>query len=119
MAKNRMILAWASVGGYALVIFILSAIPGSTIPRFFCGADKILHFLEYLPLGVLLMRAMAAMGGRLRIRALLVTLFVVMLYALTDEIHQFFVPGRTLDAADWVMDVLGATAGGSLYPWPK
>ncbi len=119
MVKNRITLAWVSVGIYALAIFILSAIPGGAIPRFFYGADKILHFLEYLPLGVLLMRAMAVMGGRLRIRALLVVLFVVMLYALTDEIHQLFVPGRTLDASDWTMDVLGAAAGGGLYPWPK
>jgi len=65
------------------------------------------------------MRAMAIMGSRRRIQALLVTLFVVMLYALTDEIHQVFVPGRTLDAADWAMDVLGAVAGGGLYSWPK
>jgi len=119
MVKNRTVLAWASVGGYALLIFILSAMPGGAVPRLFCGADKILHFMEYLPLGVLLMRALAVMGGRGRIQALLVTLFVVMLYALTDEFHQFFVPGRTLDAADWAIDVLGAAAGGSLYPWPK
>jgi len=119
MAKNHTVLAWASVGAYALLIFILSAMPGGVVPRLFCGADKILHFVEYLPLGVLLMRAMAMMGSRRRIQALLVTLFVVMLYALTDEIHQVFVPGRTLDAADWAMDVLGAVAGGGLYSWPK
>ena len=119
MPRNHSVVPWAFVGGYALLIFCLSSIPGSAVPPLFCGADKILHFLEYLPLGVLLMWALAAAGGHRRIRALLITLFVVMLYALTDECHQYFVPGRTLDAADWAMDVLGAIAGGGLYPWPK
>ena len=31
-----------------------------------------------------------------------------MIYALSDEVHQVFVPGRGLDVIDLVMDAVGA-----------
>jgi hypothetical protein len=30
------------------------------------------------------------------------------LYAITDEVHQIFVPGRTCKASDWLVDIGGA-----------
>jgi VanZ family protein len=38
-----------------------------------------------------------------------------MLYAFTDELHQHFVPGRSVEFADWVADSHGAAAGVALY----
>ena len=32
-------------------------------------------------------------------------------YAASDEIHQYFVPGRSSDAGDWLADALGVGAG--------
>lgn len=33
------------------------------------------------------------------------------LYAITDEIHQIFVPGRAAQISDWLVDTSGALAG--------
>jgi len=33
-------------------------------------------------------------------------------YGMTDEIHQYFVPGRSADPWDWLADTVGANAGG-------
>ena len=36
------------------------------------------------------------------------------LYAVSDEFHQWFVPGRTAAATDGLIDVFGAAAGQAL-----
>ena len=70
------------------------------------------HFTEYLVFGVLLVvaarRTWPAWGwGKLA----LVVIALASLYAVTDEFHQSFVPGRVCDPADWLTDTLGATLG--------
>ena len=37
----------------------------------------------------------------------LVAVALASLYAVTDEFHQSFVPGRMCDPADWLTDTLG------------
>jgi VanZ family protein len=38
----------------------------------------------------------------------LITIAFCSLYALSDEWHQSFVPGRSSDVLDWIADTLGA-----------
>jgi len=33
------------------------------------------------------------------------------IYAASDEIHQYFVPGRSCDFLDWLADILGLALG--------
>lgn len=40
-----------------------------------------------------------------------VSLPIASLYAITDEVHQRFVPGRSCQAADWAIDTAGAALG--------
>jgi VanZ family protein len=42
-----------------------------------------------------------------RVRATVPVVFTA-LYGLSDEIHQYFVPGRSTEFGDWVADVTGA-----------
>ena len=35
----------------------------------------------------------------------------MILYAISDEIHQYFVPGRSAEIRDVLIDVLGANIG--------
>lgn len=112
-------LAWAAAGLYALFIFALSSIPGRDLPRFFVASDKALHFFEYLPFGLLCVLALSKSCSRGRSQTLLISIFVVFLYALSDEIHQLFVPGRQFDMMDVFFDVSGALAGGILLRWPR
>lgn len=100
--------AWAPAVLWAAAIYLASSQP--TIPvDLSSGRDKIAHFLAYAVLGALLGHAV---GGRARI-AFAVALGL--LYALFDEIHQSYVPGRAADAADWVADALGTITGALGY----
>jgi VanZ family protein len=92
------------------VIFILSAQP--SLPDFLPSLldtlqDVAGHFAEYAVLALLLHWALEGSGAS---RPALVTLLFVLLYALSDEFHQSFVPGRTPDPLDIVTDLAGAAA---------
>ena len=73
---------------------------------------KIAHFLEYLALGLCLRMAF---GGRAEDRPRLNAAFPAWLigaaYAVTDEIHQIFVPGRSGQVKDVLLDAAGVLAG--------
>ncbi len=95
------------------LIFYLSAQPDLPSPAagllgtlFSSGS----HALEYGVLAVLL--AVALDGSR---RPILVSFVVTALYALSDEFHQTFVPGRVADPRDLVCDVAGALVGLALW----
>ncbi len=110
---------WAPVFLYALLIFLFSAIPGAYVLSFFPKSDKLLHFLEYLPFGFLILRAFTKTLPLRWLPTLLLALFMVSLYALSDEIHQLFVRGRQFDLFDALFDVIGAASGSLLYLWRK
>ncbi len=102
---------------WAAVLFIQSSIPDLNSPvRLTKWDDKWAHVLIYLPLGFLLLGALArARAGRRAGTLLLLTFALGSLYGITDEIHQHFVPGRHMDWRDAVADSLGVMVGALLY----
>lgn len=74
------------------------------------GIRKAAHFAEYLVLSVLLYRALRD-GRRWDVRAAGMAVMIAGLYSVGDELHQWFVPGRTAAASDCLIDVSGAAAG--------
>src|SRR5688572_23061678 len=72
--------------------------------------DKVAHFCVYGLLGTLLVRT--GVGGR---RGPMIALIIASLYGVTDEIHQSFVPGRSMEFADWVADTAGAGVAILMY----
>jgi VanZ family protein len=71
---------------------------------------KLGHFTEYLIFGLLIARALRdARGWRWQHALLAVTLAAS--YAVTDELHQRFVPGRTPAVGDVAIDAVGAIVG--------
>lgn len=97
-------LRWLPVAAWAGVIFAGSSVPGTSIPG---GYSVYGHLGEYFVLGVL-----AAHATRVETRrGILGALALCALYAVSDELHQHFVPLRTPDPLDWVTDVAGAAAG--------
>jgi VanZ family protein len=70
--------------------------------------DKVVHFSVYGLIGTLVLRALG--GKRWGLAVVIVSLF-----GMSDEIHQYFTPGRSMDFADWVADTLGATVAVTLY----
>ena len=69
--------------------------------------DKLLHVCEYAGIGLLAMRAFH--GGLVRPRTVptLAAAAAVVLWAISDEMHQSFVPGRDASSADVVADAVG------------
>ena len=75
---------------------------------------KSAHFFSYLVLGLLLVRAFRASGTGLK-RALWWAFAFSAFYAATDEVHQLFIPGRSGEARDVLIDSAGAAAGLMCY----
>lgn len=98
-------LRWVPVAAYATLIFVLSSNPR---PALLPGLDKLIHVGEYcLFAGLLYWALVGSLQGRLgRVDAL--TVILTTLYGMSDEIHQFFVPGRTAEAVDVLADCFGA-----------
>ena len=63
------------------------------------------HFLEYAVLAVLWYRAIYSRFPDPRIQPL--AFIIVVIYALSDEFHQYFVPGRSATWQDVAVDVIG------------
>ncbi|WP_100374125.1 VanZ family protein [Bacillus sp. FJAT-45037] len=72
------------------------------------------HFFAYFILGLLVIHALR--GGRLNgYRRVLLALTICVLYAISDEVHQLFISGRSGEVTDVLIDSAGASVGIALY----
>lgn len=112
--------AWGPAAVWAAVLFLLSALPDTAVGiRLSVPSEIAVHVGLYTVLGILLAwagRKHANAGGRPLGAWTLI--FLGALYALTDEWHQAFVPGRTASAGDWIADVVGVMLGYALSSLP-
>jgi VanZ family protein len=104
---RNQIFKWLPALFVMLVIFLFSARPPSELPSF-DWADRILkkggHIIGYATLAFLYWRAFDFNEKKVWVAWLL-----AMLYAITDEVHQSFVPGRFSSVWDvLIFDNLGA-----------
>jgi VanZ family protein len=132
--KNKL-MAWTLVGAWMGLIFYLSHQPadesselsagimqavlgvlGPFIPfaeeTFHTIIRKTAHVTAYAVLGFLSIHAFTVSGLKnSAFYALLLSFF----YAVTDEIHQLFIPGRSGEVSDVLLDTMGALIGIGLY----
>lgn len=105
----RRLSAWGPAAIWAGVLFFLSAVPDMDVPpMFFQGEDKVAHLLLYGVLGGTLAWGRFRSGGpgqRWLVPAL------GLLYAVSDEWHQSWVPGRDPSLGDLAADTLGLLLG--------
>ncbi len=66
------------------------------------------HFLEYCGLAALLYNAFLQTFNKPKI---LMSFAVSVLYCISDEIHQIFIPGRAFQISDILVDSLGSATG--------
>jgi VanZ family protein len=95
---------WLPVVAWAALIFALSSVPdlGTGLGGWDLVLRKLAHAAEYAVLGALLLRATARPGAA----------FVLgTLYAVSDELHQSFVPGRAGSPLDVALDTVGVAIG--------
>ncbi len=123
---------WGPVLGAMLVMFIASAQPkygppvnADPLHIYFSGMlpvfpgfwefaiKKSAHIIAFGVLAVLILRALAAWMPLLRSsltlrRASILAVCLTLAYAMLDELHQSFVPGRHASGLDIGLDFLGA-----------
>lgn len=101
---------WLPALLWAGAIFFLSSRSRLPEPPGLLGWDKLQHSLGYGLGGFLIARAVGARG-----RVTLLAIVIGSLYGASDELHQWFVPGRDSDVLDWVADTLGVAAGALIH----
>ena len=104
---------WGPFVAALAVVFWLSSL--SHVPGAQHFWDKLLHTVGYAVLGVLALRAFHGGFGRLRPEATLYAAMAVILWGISDEIHQSFVPGRDASPWDVLADVVGFVIATSLF----
>lgn len=140
MNKTKMI-NWLPVLIWMIIIFMFSAQPASDSNQLSVGFTKVLldtfgkvipldieistinnivvqfnhiirkfaHFAVYLILGILVSRALIKEG--FKVRVFLISFFICVIYAASDELHQLFVQGRGCQLKDVLIDSTGAMVG--------
>lgn len=139
------IISWAAVLFWMLLIFYLSSQVAEQSNNLSKGVTKIIvetvekvtpekdfnmdtinhfvrknaHFFAYLTLGILVLNAIrrSRMNGSTisGVATLAMAFGICVLYAISDEVHQLFVPGRGGQVKDILIDSSGAIVGIGLY----
>lgn len=127
LKKHFLLIYWLPAAFWMALIFYLSSQSGQ--PRFPWLAT-VGHIVEYTILSALylfaLTRSQAAQissnpkkvaGKKLQLKIRLATMAFLLstFYGLTDEVHQYFVPGRFADPMDLLVDSLAALAVSRIF----
>jgi len=109
--QHGFVFVWGPAAGVMAAIFLVSSVPHLDTSD--SGlSDKSLHSWVYAALGALLLRALAgAVWAGVTARAAALAWLSAVLWGALDELHQTFVPGRSLSGGDWLADALGAALG--------
>lgn len=75
---------------------------------------KLAHFGAYLILAYLVMRALTHYLV-LNLKMIVIALFICIIYAISDEVHQLFIDGRSGEVRDVLIDSIGAIVGIMVY----
>lgn len=82
----------------------------------FFGADKVIHFGYFFGGAGLLSAAIYRSRPEMpALRRILITIGVVALAGIIDELHQSQVPGRDATVSDFIADALGGIAGALVF----
>ena len=126
--KHKKIIKWALLLSWMIIIFLLSHQPysgettHSIVEKVLPVLDKesintinfiirkLAHFTEYFILTHLLYSLLKEYSKDKR-KIIIISIAICLLYAITDEIHQLYIPGRTAKLKDIMID----TTGGIFY----
>ena len=103
----------ALLAGWTALLLTLTSIPNPDFGIGFPGMDKLAHFGFYGVAGFLC-ALWRRESGRGAMGAVVFAAVLVVLLGAADEIHQQWIPGRSMEFRDWIADVSGGTAGALL-----
>jgi VanZ family protein len=97
-------------------VFYLSSLPSWKIKAVSSIPDYLLHFVEYAVFAWLSLRfARNIQKGTINVKTYTITIIILALFAISDEWHQSFVPGRFASVLDFIADLAGILAGVGIY----
>ncbi len=111
---------WLLPLGWMALIWTLSAQPELLVLVSSQLRDMlawVAHFSEFAALAAFLWLALRKSTGLSAQTRLAAAFFGAALFAVTDELHQAFVPGRTPDVRDLVVDLAGILVALALIRW--
>ena len=109
MTRGRLYLVM--LAAWMAFTFTLTSIPNPEFGLSFPGADKVAHFGFYGIMGFLFVLWRREIGTGAVAAVVWAAIFVAVLGAV-DEVHQQWIPGRSMDILDWAADFAGGMAGG-------
>ena len=132
MEKHKKMIAWGLLISWMIIIFLMSHQPGEISSNqselvlkifSFIGIElndyfgelatfivrKAAHFSEYMILFLLAYNVTRYYINTTKARLFLI--IFVFIYACTDEIHQYFIPGRSMAFKDVLIDTCGGVFG--------
>ena len=93
---------------------LLSHVPQDDLPSNsmleFNNIDYFFHLIEHSVLGFLLYRSFNE-DESFSISPIIGSITIGVIFAITDELHQVFVPGRNMSFADLCFDFIGVNIG--------
>ena len=121
MSKTKRIFLSLPAIIFAVVIFIVSNGPMPDLPKLgIQWEDKILHFIAYAFLGFSTILFIKANFQKLNKKQIIIwSIIITSIYGLSDEIHQYYVPGRYSEFLDWFADFLGACFSAGIFMFLK
>ena len=107
---GQVILHHFPVIAYAALIYYISSLPGINPPSIgISWEDKIYHFGEYALFSFFTFIALRYYRADwIKRNIYIFAALIACLFALTDELHQFYVPGRESTLSDLISDCCGA-----------
>ena len=132
MEKHKKMIAWVLLISWMIIIFLMSHQPGDISSNqselvlkifSFIGIElndyfgelatfivrKVAHFSEYMILFLLAYNVTRYYINTRKVKLFLI--IFVFIYACTDEIHQYFIPGRSMAFKDVLIDTSGGVFG--------
>ena len=107
-------ISWLITILIAIIIFYMSSLtfpPGP--PTGFNWKPIAYHFYAFLFFTAFLLISLTK--GKYKIKLIILSIIIAILYGISDEIHQFFVPGRASSIKDVLIDSTGILFAGLIY----
>ncbi len=105
-------ISWAITILIAIGIFYISSLTFAPGPS---GKESILPTLYHILAFFFLTLFLFIASLKNRKEPFILVIFIVLLYAILDEVHQFFVPGRTCSIFDVFLDNSGIIFASLIY----
>jgi VanZ family protein len=116
---KKMLLYQGPLIACAGIIFVLSSLSQVSRIPLPHHLDKLAHAVVYAVLAITARRAFSHQAGSawLKRHASILAVVFSLVYGVTDEFHQQFVPGRVSSLLDLVADVAGAAVAVAVLEW--